>query len=160
VTYRASGTSISLSKNFDGYAPRLQGPPPHDPAQPHATDRRDRDPLAFAGGLVAAWASDERQLLTFVVFTLTTLPLFVGAVWGFVPDADDPTVPAFPDETIEQTWRQPAASGAFVDLLTAMAFALAAKYVLGAPRRSAAGLRRARLRRRRRALPRPSRREA
>lgn len=89
--------------------------------------------LTVATALAAALTTDDQQPLTFVVFALTTFPLFLGAVWAFVPNPNDPTEPANPQDTVERSWIQRAGFGAFTDLLTAMGLALAAKYVLGAP---------------------------
>jgi hypothetical protein len=71
--------------------------------------------------------------LTFVVFAVTTAPLFIGGAWALIPHPSGPSRPEHADESIEHSWFERASSGAFADLLTAMGLALAAKYVLGAP---------------------------
>ncbi|WP_018351450.1 hypothetical protein [Longispora albida] len=86
--------------------------------------------LALLGGLIAAFVADDQKMITFIAFAITTWPIFAGVIWAFLPDPD---APRNPEDTVEHAWKQRAAYGALVDLLTAMALALGAKYALGAP---------------------------
>ena len=74
-------------------------------------------PSAVGIGALAATFNDGPFVPTLVVFALATLP----ATWGLgLIVLSDMPPPEYGEETIEHTWMTRAASGAFLDVVTAL----------------------------------------
>ena len=87
--------------------------------------------LTMAVAVLAALTRGDHPWLTFVVFAATTAPILFGGAWVLVPDPGRVDPVTHSEDTVEHAWSQLAASGAFLDLITAMGLALAAQSVLG-----------------------------
>lgn len=74
-------------------------------------------PSAIGIGALAATFNDGPFVVTLVVFALATLP----ATWGLglILLSDIPP-PEYGEDTIEHTWMTRAATGAFLDMVTAL----------------------------------------
>lgn len=82
-------------------------------------------------GAVAAATRGTPPLLTFVVFTLTTAPVAVGAAWALTDPA--PAGPRHPEQSVELHWLHRAGFAAFLDLIIALGLAATAAAVAGVP---------------------------
>ncbi|MGC0365925.1 hypothetical protein ABH922_003909 [Rhodococcus sp. 27YEA15] len=88
--------------------------------------------VALTLGFFAFLATDDRKVLTFVVFAVMTAPVCIGAAWAFFTSEKN-APPTHPEDTVETEWSRKAGLGAFSDLICAMGIALTAHYVFGAP---------------------------
>lgn len=86
--------------------------------------------LTVAVGVLAALASGQNRWLTFIVFAATTSPVSFGGAWALVPHPGRVDPVTHSEDTVEHEWAQLAASGAFLDLITAMGLALTVQSVL------------------------------
>lgn len=70
------------------------------------------------GGLFAWLGGLEQPLLGFTVLTITTLPVATTLSWALIVDRATVTgMTRSPEHSIESTWYEKAASGAFGDVL-------------------------------------------
>ncbi len=85
--------------------------------------------VTLGASFLAAAGTGEDWLLTFVVFGVSFFLIAYSSLAALFPDPGKG--PRHPEDTVESRWLERATAAAFVDLVTAMALALGARYVLG-----------------------------